>query len=240
MQATLWKGTREARSRRWWAWLVVLSLTTVLLGGGPGRGHAQRPTLYWGTSGDDVSLLQWRLQSWGYYGGPITGYFGPQTSQAVKYFQWKNGLPVTGIVAELTWTALGLWTGAAANTAAYSASQDNDLNLLAHAAHGEAGAEPYEGQVAVAAVILNRTRSGKFPSTVAGVIYEPDAFESVTNGYFYSDPDDQSWKAARDALNGWDPSYGSLFFWNPAKVGAGAWVWTRQIVTQIGKHVFAR
>ncbi|CEP67812.1 Cell wall hydrolase, SleB [Moorella glycerini] len=119
----------------------------------------------------------------------------------------------------------------------YSAS---DLDLLAHLVYGEARGEPYAGQVAVAAVAINRTRDGRFPSTIAGVIYDPDAFTSVNDGQFYLTPNATAYQAAREALRGYDPSGGALYFWNPALVPAYSWVWTRTIITQIGNHVFAR
>jgi N-acetylmuramoyl-L-alanine amidase len=118
-------------------------------------------------------------------------------------------------------------------------SSSDDLNLLARLIQAEAGGEPYNGQVAVGAVILNRVKSPSFPNTLAGVIYQPLAFESVSKGTIYAPPSASALKAAGQALNGWDPTYGALFFWNPYKPVI-AWIWTRQIVTQIGNHVFAR
>jgi len=115
----------------------------------------------------------------------------------------------------------------------------DELNLLSRLIAAEAGTEPYEGKVAVGAVILNRVRSPLFPSTISGVIYEPWAFESVHNGLIWQVTDlSSAYRAAADALNGWDPSYGALFFWNPYKP-VSAWIWTRTIITQIGDHVFA-
>lgn len=115
----------------------------------------------------------------------------------------------------------------------------DELNLLARLIAAEAGDEPYEGQVAVGAVVLNRVRSPLFPDTISGVIYEPWAFESVYNGLIWQVADlDYPFRAAADALNGWDPTYGALFFWNPYKPVSG-WIWSRPIITQIGDHVFA-
>lgn len=228
--------------RRWIRWLSGALIAISVIGqpaANPGR--AERPTLYWANEGPSVRLLQWKLQQWDYYRGDIDGVLGPETYRAVLLFQRRNGLAVDGVVGPETWAALGLgWTAAPPARAGRSVSRDDDLDLLAHAVHAEAGAEPYEGQVAVAAVILNRVQSPSFPNTIAGVIYEPGAFESVDNGWIYSTPTDASYRAARDALNGWDPTYGCLFFWAPAKVSPTSWVWTRQIVTRIGNHVFAR
>lgn len=207
--------------------------------------NGQRPTLYWGTTGYDVRLVQWKLQTWGYYDGPIDGVFGNETSRAVQEFQWKNGLPVDGLVGPETWAALGFWTAppsvvSAQTNGGFGGYRSDDAYLLAMLIMGEAHGEPYVGKVAVAAVILNRVRSPEFPNTVAGVIYEPDAFESVSNGLIYNQPpDEEALRAAEQALAGWDPSYGSLFFWNPYKP-VSPWIWTRTIVTQIGNHVFAR
>lgn len=121
-----------------------------------------------------------------------------------------------------------------------SSYNSSDLDLLAHLVYGEARGEPYAGQVAVAAVAINRTRDGRFPSTIAGVIYDVDAFTSVNDGQFYLTPNATAYQAAREALQGYDPSGGALYFWNPAEVPANSWVWTRTIITIIGHHVFAR
>ncbi len=233
--------------------LILLLALVAVLGAGAfflqssfNEASGQRPTLYWGTSGYDVRLVQWKLQTWGYYNGPIDGVFGNTTSQAVKEFQWKNGLPVDGLVGPGTWAALGFWTEPPAAARAQTSSRGfvgfrrDDAYLLAQLIMGEAAGEPYVGKVAAAAVILNRVQSPEFPNTVAGVVYEPDAFESVTNGQIYAQPPtDDALRAADQALAGWDPSYGALFFWNPYKPVSG-WIWTRTIITQIGNHVLAR
>ncbi|KKM09337.1 hypothetical protein SY88_19330 [Clostridiales bacterium PH28_bin88] len=209
--------------------------------------RAQAPTLYWGTAGSDVRAVQSRLSDWGYYNGPVDGVFGAETSAAIREFQRLNGLTVDGLVGEETWAALGLPGGparAAAAPANYKpttgVSGSQDLNLLARVVAAEAGGEPYQGQVAVASVILNRVKASSFPNTLPGVVYQPLAFESVSNGLVWRVTDLSSpMRAAQDAMNGWDPTYGSLFFWNPAKP-VNRWIWTRDIVVRIGKHVFAR
>jgi len=115
-----------------------------------------------------------------------------------------------------------------------------DSNLLARLVSAEAEGEPYQGMVAVAAVMLNRVKDSKFPNTTSGVIFQPGAFESVSNGLIWQrSPSNQAVSAARDALNGYDPTYGCLFFWNPSKPVSG-WIWGRSIAVRIGKHVFAR
>lgn len=200
-----------------------------------------RPTLYWGARGRSVRLVQWKLQSWGYYRDRIDGIYGPRTYRAVRWFQARNGLRVDGIVGPQTWRALGLgWTPARQTIAARGVSRNDNVDLLARVIAAEAQGEPYTGQVAVGAVILNRISSPQFPNTLSGVIFQPHAFESVSNGLIWRrTPSATAYRAARDALNGWDPTYGSVFFWNPYKPVSG-WIWSRPIVTQIGKHVFAR
>ncbi len=202
---------------------------------------ASRPTLYWGSTGSDVKTLQWRLNQWGYYQGAIDGVFGAQTHQAVRWFQSRNGLRVDGVVGRQTWQALGLWTTATAPAVPSSnVSRSTDVDLLARVVSGEARAEPFEGQVAVAAVVLNRIKSPEFPNSLSGVVYQPHAFESVTNGQIWAvPPSDSVVRATQAAMNGWDPTYGSIFFWNPSKP-VNPWVWSRTIVTRIGNHVFAK
>lgn len=204
----------------------------------PAQAPATR-TLYWGTRGDDVRWVQRRLRAWGYYTGSVDGIFGSRTAAAVRLFQRRNGLTVDGLVGPRTWEGLGLpMRRRPAAPRAGGATQAN-AHLLAQAVSAEARGETYKGQVAVAAVILNRVRHGSFPDTMAGVIYQPGAFESVSNGSIYRQPSAENLRAARDALNGWDPTNGSIYFWNPAKP-VNPWVWSRRITTQIGRHVFAR
>lgn len=226
---------------------VVLLLTICLIGLSLRESsftEAQaRKTLYWGSRGSDVSLLQWRLSQWGYFNGPIDGVYGAKTFEAVKLFQRRNGLRVDGVCGSGTWSALGLGGGSqggqSQSTGTKGITNNNDVQLLARIIHAEARAEPYTGQVAVGAVILNRVRSSEFPNTIASVLYQPLAFESVSNGQFNIPPNSENFRAARDAINGWDPSYGSLFFWNPSKPVI-SWIWSRNVVVQYGDHVFAK
>lgn len=219
--------------------LISLGTASVLL--------AQPPTLYWGSSGQDVINLQSRLQQWGYYDGVVDGNFGAGTYNAVLSFQQRNGLPADGVVGPGTWSALGLSggggggdRGATTYRPSRSVSNRDDITLLARLITAEAGNEPYEGQVAVGAVILNRVASAEFPDTLSGVVFQPDAFESITNGLAFSQPPfDSALRAAQDAINGWDPTGGAIFFWNPSKPVSG-WIWSRPIVTTIGNHVFAK
>lgn len=203
-------------------------------------GYSRAALSYYGSTGQEVRNIQSRLKNWGYYFGKVDGIYGYQTYQAVRWFQAKNGLKVDGIAGPQTLAALGLPTGATTGAKTASAgSYNKDLNLLAHLIHAEARGEPYTGQVAVGAVVLNRTRDSRFPKTIAGVIYQPGAFSVVSDGQINLAPNATAYKAARDALNGWDPTYGCLYYWNPA-TATSKWVWSRPIVIRIGKHVFAK
>lgn len=206
--------------------------------------YAQHRSLYWGLSGDDVYRLQSQLSAWGYYTGPLDGYYGGETQRAVILFQRYNGLTPDGVVGPATWAALGFsptFDYAPPEPAGVSRGISNrgDVYLLARVIEGEAADEPFTGKVAVGAVILNRLRSATFPHSLAGVIYQPHAFESVSNGQYNRPVTEESLRAAMLAMSGWDPTGGALYFWNPAKL-VSPWIWTRNIVTQIGRHVFAR
>lgn len=187
---------------------------------------------YYGSSGREVTEIQKRLKAWGYYRGVVDGKYGYQTYQAVRYFQSKNGLKVDGIAGKATLYALGLPTGVSTTT-------NNNVDLLARLIHGEARGEPYEGMVAVGAVVLNRVSDSRFPNTIAGVIYQNGAFDVVTDGQINLAPDDRSLKAARDALNGWDPSYGCVYYFNPS-TATSKWIWSRPLVVKIGNHNFCK
>lgn len=196
--------------------------------------YVVNPTIlsYYGSTGSEVIEIQKRLKQWGYYNGPIDGIYGYKTYMAVRYFQAKNGLKVDGIAGSETLRALGIVTTS-------RSSYSSDLNLLAHLINGEARGEPYIGQVAVGAVVLNRVRHPSFPNSIAGVIYQPGAFEAVSNGQINLPPTQTAINAARDALNGWDPTGGAIYYYNPAKT-TNKWIWSRPILTVIGDHVFAK
>ncbi|HHV60861.1 MAG TPA: spore cortex-lytic enzyme [Clostridiaceae bacterium] len=187
----------------------------------------------YGSRGDEVFQIQRKLSNWGYYDGPIDGIYGYKTYSAVRWFQSKNGLKVDGIAGPQTLAAMGIVSGSKAS----ASGSNKDVNLLAHIIYGEARGEPYAGQVAVAAVVLNRTRDSRFPNTIAGVIYQPGAFDAVSDGQINLPPDGTAFKAARDALNGWDPSGGAIYYWNPA-TATSKWIWSRKVVAKIGKHWF--
>lgn len=187
---------------------------------------------YYGSSGQEVIQIQRKLKNWGYYSGAIDGKYGYQTYRAVRWFQSKNGLKVDGIAGKQTLAAMGIFPAA-------STPADKNLDLLAHLIHGEARGEPYEGMVAVGAVVLNRVKDSRFPNSIPGVIYQPGAFDAVSDGQINLEPSSTAIKAARDALNGWDPSYGCIYYYNPA-TATSKWIWSRPIVTKIGKHNFAK
>ena len=198
-----------------------------------------RRTLYWGMRNNDVGILQRKLSQWGYYDGAVDYLYGRKTWVAVREFQRKNGLRVDGIVGKSTWGALGYEGETAIPTVASSGvSRNSKVHLIARLIHAEARGEPYVGQVAVGAVLLNRVEDPAFPNSVSGVIYQSLAFESVANGQFNLPPTEENLRAARAAMNGWDPVYGATFFWNPSKP-VNSWIWSRQTVKTIGSHIFA-
>ncbi len=190
-----------------------------------------------GNTGSTVKTIQRKLKNWGYYKGAVDGIFGPKTKEAVKYFQRKNGLKVDGIVGNKTLAALGI-SSAGDNQSSSGSYTNSDVMLLARLIYGEARGESYVGQVAVGAVVLNRIKSASFPNTMAGVIYQRYAFTAVEDGQINLTPNATAKKAAQDALNGWDPSYGSLYYYNPA-TATSQWIFSRKTITTIGNHVFA-
>lgn len=190
----------------------------------------------YGSRGSEVTQIQTKLKRWGYYKGNIDGIYGSQTVEAVKYFQRKNGLVVDGIAGKKTLNAMGIYSSSSSSS---GANNSNDINLLSRLIYGEARGEPYTGQVAVGAVVLNRVKSSSFPNTVAGVIYQSGAFSVVNDGQINLTPNDTARKAATDALNGWDPSYGSIYYFNP-KTATSAWIWSRPHVITIGNHRFCK
>ena len=181
--------------------------------------------------------IQTKLKRWGYYTGNVDGIYGPLTREAVRYFQRKNGLSVDGIVGPQTAAALGMTLSSGSSSSSSSISS-SDLNLLARCVYAEARGESYVGQVAIAAVVLNRVESPSFPNTIAGVIYQPYAFTAVNDGQINLTPNSTAYKAAQDALNGWDPTYGAIYYYNPA-TATSSWIWSRQTTVTIGNHVFA-
>ena len=189
-----------------------------------------------GSSGPQVRTLQTKLNRWGYNCGTVDGIYGSKTVAAVKRFQQKNGLVVDGIVGAKTAAALGmtLSSGSSSN----SSYNSSDIYLLAKCIYAEARGEPYLGQVAVGAVVLNRVRSSSFPNSISGVIYQPYAFTAVSDGQINLEPNTSAYNAARDAMNGWDPTNGCIYYYNPA-TATSSWIWSRKVKLTIGKHRFA-
>lgn len=173
--------------------------------------------------------IQQKLKDLGYYSGSVDGIYGNATRNAVIAFQKANGLTADGVAGPKTIAALGL---------NFNSVTSSDLYLLAKCVHAEARGEPYVGQVAVAAVILNRVKDAAFPNTISGVIYQPWAFTAVNDGQINLEPNSTAYQAAQDALNGWDPTYGCLYYYNPV-TATSKWIFSRQTVVTIGKHVFA-
>lgn len=244
--------------------LVIGAAALVLLGGAAAGGTAlalarmpeesalvavETAVLRQGSTGGEVQEVQRRLRNWGYYSGAVDGIFGAGTRRAVIAFQQKNGLTADGVVGMATYKALGMndsyrvlagqdQGGQGGQGGGVNGYTSSDLYLMAKAIYAEGRGESYTGQVAIGAVIINRVKSPQFPNTVAGVIYQKGAFTAVDDGQINLEPDETAYNAARDAMNGWDPTYGCLYYYNPA-VATSAWIFERQTVTVIGKHVFA-
>lgn len=191
-----------------------------------------------GSRGQEVKNIQTRLKNWGYYTGSIDGIYGTATKNAVIKFQKKNGLTVDGIAGPKTLEKIGLPTGSLSSGGS-SGGSSADYNLLARIISAEARGEPYTGQVAVGAVVLNRVEHPSFPSTISGVIYQRGAFSCLDDGQFDKPVADSAYKAARDAINGWDPSGGAIYYFNPA-TATNNWIWSRPHITTIGKHRFCK
>ena len=185
-----------------------------------------------GATGATVTEIQTRLKAWGYYDGAVDGIYGSRTEAAVRYFQRKNGLSVDGQVGNQTLSALGLPA-----TGGGGGSYAGDVQLLARIISAEARGEPYQGQVAVGAVVLNRVKHPSFPDTLSGVIYQTDAFTAIVDGQFDQPIAESAYRAAQDALNGSDPSGGAIYYFNPA-TATSAWIWSRPLIVTIGNHRF--
>lgn len=193
----------------------------------------------YGSQGEEVKQIQTKLKRWGYYNGSVDGIYGSKTLSAVKAFQKKNGLTVDGIAGTKTLNAMGITSSSSSTNSSGTTSNSSNVNLLAHLIYGEARGEPYIGQVAVGAVIMNRVKSSSFPNTISGVIYQKGAFDAVSDGQINMSPDSAAKKAAQDAINGWDPSYGAIYYFNPA-TATNKWIWSRPLTVTIGKHRFCK
>ncbi len=227
--------------------ILIMSICCLL----PQNTHAfGKQILRVGAQGGDVYELQGRLSYLGYYKGRIDGDFGWTTYSSVRKFQWKFGMKADGVVGGKTklklWQATKNWRPGAGGAAPKQPARNigsgnnftaNEIDLLAHAIHGEARGEPYIGKVAVAAVIINRITNPLFPKSISGVIYQPGAFTAVADGQINLEPNAASIKAAHDAINGWDPSGNAIYYFNPV-TATSKWIWSRPQIKQIGKHIF--
>lgn len=184
-----------------------------------------------GSQGERVREIQQRLKDYGFYDGSVDGIYGSQTAQAVRDFQNARGLTADGIVGNATLSALGINLGGRRDIT------DEEIEIIARAIYAEGRGEPYEGQVAIGAVILNRVESDDFPDTVYEVVYQKGAFDAVRDGQINLSPNELAYQAALDAANGWDPTGGALYYWNP-QTATSAWIWSVPITTTIGRHVF--
>lgn len=211
--------------------LVVTFVTTLSL-----QNNIVEALSKYGSRGTEVRTIQEKLKRWGYYTGSVDGIYGSLTVSAVKKFQQKNGLTVDGIAGPKTLTAMGITSSLSSSS---STNNSSNVNLLARVIYGEARGEPYTGQVAVGAVIMNRVKSSKFPNTISGVVYQSGAFDAVADGQVNMTPDATAKKAAQDAINGWDPSYGAIYYFNP-NTATNKWIWSRPLTVTIGKHRFCK
>ncbi len=208
---------------------LVVSLSFVFTSSFGHSDFAHQESYTYAATASQNKQIQQKLKDLGYYKGKIDGIIGKQSIAAIKQFQRDNGLVVDGIVGVKTAAKLKI---------SLSSQTSGDLYLLAKCVYAEARGESYTGQVAVAAVVLNRVKSPKFPNTISGVIYQPWAFTAVHDGQINLEPNQTAINAAKDAMNGWDPTYGSLYYYNPT-TATSKWIYSRQTVVKIGKHVFA-
>lgn len=232
-------GTRLKRFLKVVAFCLVLVLSLTFLGQGKMYFTSTAPSLKIGDKGQEVKDMQQELHNWGYYNGKVNGIFDSNTFASVLRYQRTYGLNASGIADKNTLLTMGLGQLVETGTAYAHASNVSNEQLLARVINGEARGEPFEGQVAVGAVILNRVKNSKFPKTMAGVIYQPGAFTAVSDGQIRVaiDPKSSVVKAARNALAGWDPTNGCLYYWNPA-TATSKWIWSRKVHLKIGRHWF--
>ena len=228
--------------KKYLAALLALALLWAVCDPFGGRRAEAAVVLEVGSSGENVTKVQKRLIQYGYLSGTADGKYGAKTRAAVELFQRRNGLAVDGRVGPATAAALGVTLSGGSGGTSVPASSASvisaDHRLLAKLVYAEARGEPYKGQVAVAAVVLNRVRSASFPNTISGVIYQSGAFSCVSNGSINNTPDSSCVRAALEAMNGWDPTGGCLYYYNP-RATSDTWIRTRTVKTVIGNHSFA-
>ena len=222
-----------------WRLLVVLLVNLLAITLLIGHSGTTAVLSQQGSRGDEVVKIQTVLQNQGLYSGKLDGIYGSNTKNAVIKFQKINGLTADGVAGKNTLNAMGIGSssGQSANTGAAGGYSSNDVALLAKVISAESRGEPYEGQVAVGAVILNRIEHPSFPNTLAGVVYQPGAFSCLNDGQIDAPVSDSAYRAARDAINGWDPSGGAVYYYNPKK-STSQWIFSRPVITIIGDHRF--
>ena len=221
---------------------VIIAILIIMIGGAIAtialiENESVETLSKYGSRGEEVRQIQTKLKRWGYYKGNVDGIYGSQTLEAVRYFQRKNGLSVDGIAGPATLKAMGIYSSGSSSSG--SSSNSSNVNLLARLIYGEARGEPYTGQVAVGAVVMNRVKSSSFPNTLSGVIYQSGAFDAVKDGQINLSPNSTAKKAAQDAINGWDPSYGAIYYFKPS-TATNKWIWSRPMTITIGRHRFCK
>ncbi len=231
-------ATKEVRNKKQIFWqIVAIILLNAIVITAIGFAYENTQTLSsLGSRGQEVRQIQRKLRELGIYSGSVDGIYGTGTQRAVRQFQKNCGLTADGIAGPKTLLYLGLGSGSSSSTNGYSS---NDIYLLAKVIAAEARGESYTGQVAVGAVVLNRVQHSSFPDSISGVVYQSGAFSAVTDSNWNVAPDDTSRKAARDAINGWDPTGGAIYYYNPAKT-SNRWIRSRPVITTIGRHVFCK
>ncbi len=230
------KNERRTIKQVFWQIIAIILLNAIVIGA-IGFVYENTATLSsLGSRGQEVRQIQRKLQNLGFYSGSVDGVYGTATQKAVRNFQKSCGITADGIAGPKTLLYLGLGSGSSTSTNGYSS---NDIYLLAKVIAAEARGESYTGQVAVGAVVLNRVQHSSFPDSISGVVYQAGAFSAVRDSNWSVAPDDTAKKAARDAINGWDPTGGAIYYYNPAKT-SNRWIRSRPVVTTIGRHVFCK
>ncbi len=230
------KNEKRTLKQVFWQIIAIILLNAIVIGA-IGFVYENTATLSsLGSRGQEVRQIQKKLQNLGFYSGSVDGVYGTATQKAVRNFQKSRGISADGIAGPKTLLYLGLGSGTSTSTNGYSS---NDIYLLAKVIAAEARGESYTGQVAVGAVVLNRVQHSSFPDSISGVVYQSGAFSAVRDSNWNVAPDDTSKKAARDAINGWDPTGGAIYYYNPAKT-SNKWIRSRPVVTTIGRHVFCK
>ncbi len=229
---------KENRSKKQIFWqIVAIIVLNAMVITAIGFAYENTQTLSsLGSRGQEVRQIQRKLQALGFYSGSVDGIYGTATQKAVRNFQKSRGISADGIAGPKTLLYLGLGSGSSSSTNGYSS---NDIYLLAKVIAAEARGESYTGQVAVGAVVLNRVQHSSFPDSISGVVYQSGAFSAVRDSNWNVAPSDTARKAARDAINGWDPTGGAIYYYNPAKTN-NQWIRKRPVVTTIGRHVFCK